>query len=219
VSAGWVSKLVARYRDEGEVAFEPRSRRPKTSPCALAAPTLELILRLRKELTDLDAGADTIAWHLAQHHQLTVSRSTISRYVGDAGLVVPEPRKRPKASYIRFQADLPKECWQSDFTHYPLAASTGGRGPDVEILSWLNDCTRYALGVTAHRRVSGPIVAATFRETVALHGIPASTLTDIQPGCAALGLPRRPASQDRCRPAPARRRCLTDRSARRLLAC
>ena len=30
VSEGWVSKLVARYRQEGEVAFEPRSRRPRT---------------------------------------------------------------------------------------------------------------------------------------------------------------------------------------------
>jgi transposase len=32
VSKGWVSKLVARYRAEGEAAFEPRSRRPKSSP-------------------------------------------------------------------------------------------------------------------------------------------------------------------------------------------
>ena len=32
VSKGWVSKLVARYRAEGEAAFEPRSRRPFTSP-------------------------------------------------------------------------------------------------------------------------------------------------------------------------------------------
>ena len=30
VSQGWVSRLVARYRAEGEAAFEPRSRRPKT---------------------------------------------------------------------------------------------------------------------------------------------------------------------------------------------
>ena len=38
VSKGWVSKLVARYRAEGEAAFEPRSRRPKTSPTALDRP-------------------------------------------------------------------------------------------------------------------------------------------------------------------------------------
>ena len=50
VSKGWVSKLVARYRAEGDAAFEPRSRRPKTSPNMTAAATVELIVRLRKEL-------------------------------------------------------------------------------------------------------------------------------------------------------------------------
>jgi hypothetical protein len=45
-------------------------------------------------------------------------------------------------------------------------------------LSWLDDHSRFALSVTVHHRVTGPIVLATFRQTVAAHGIPASTLTD-----------------------------------------
>jgi hypothetical protein len=68
---------------------------------------------------------------------------------------------------------MPNECWQSDFTHYRLTTST-----DAEILTWLDDCSRYALSLTAHTRVTGPIVLATFRKTVANHGAPASTLTD-----------------------------------------
>jgi transposase InsO family protein len=180
VSPGWVSKLVARYRAEGEAAFEPRSRRPRTSPAALPAATVELILRLRTQLTDqgLDAGADTIGWHLKHHHGHTVSRATIHRHLTDAGLVAPEPKKRPKSSYIRFQADLPNQCWQSDFTHYRLTRPDGTPGADTEILSWLDDCTRYALSVTAHTPVTAPIVLAAFRATTARHGIPASTLTD-----------------------------------------
>ena len=73
VSKGWVSKLVTRYRAEGEAAFEPRSRRPRTSPGAIEADTVELIVRLRKELAGqgLDAGPDTIAWHLEHHHGRT----------------------------------------------------------------------------------------------------------------------------------------------------
>ena len=64
-----MSKLVARYRAEGEAAFEPRSRRPKTSPTAIAVSTVEVIVELRRQLSGqgLDAGADTIAWHLAHH--------------------------------------------------------------------------------------------------------------------------------------------------------
>ncbi len=180
VSTGWVSRLIARYRAEGDVAFEPRSRRPKTSPGALPATTVELILRLRKELCDagLDAGPETIAWHLAQHHKTVVSRSSIARHLARAGLVVAEPKKRPKSSYIRFEASMPNETWQSDFTHYRLTRTDGSPGADTEIISWLDDCTRYALRVTAHPRVTGPIVLASFRSALTQHGIPASTLTD-----------------------------------------
>jgi transposase InsO family protein len=107
-----------------------------------------------------------------------VSQATISRYLTRHGLVVPEPKKKPKSSYIRFAAAMPNETWQADFTHYRLTRPDGRPGADTEILSWLDDCSRYALSVTAHHRVTGPIVLATFRKTVAEHGIPASTLTD-----------------------------------------
>ncbi|HEU4912402.1 MAG TPA: IS481 family transposase, partial [Actinomycetes bacterium] len=82
----------------GKAAFEPRSRRPHSSPTAVPAQTVELIYRLRDELTvaGLDAGPDTITM---------------------AGLVVSQPRRRPRPSYVRFAADLPDQTWQADFTH------------------------------------------------------------------------------------------------------
>ncbi|MGB8649193.1 MAG: IS481 family transposase, partial [Mycobacteriales bacterium] len=175
VSQGWVSRLVARYKVEGEAAFEPHSRRPRTSPTATTAESIELIVRLRKELSEqgLDAGPATLAWHLQHHHQLRISQSTIARTLTREGLVIPEPKKRPKSSYIRFEAAMPNECWQSDFTHYPLADGT-----DTEILSWLDDHARYALHVSAHRRLTGQLVLAAFREAYGQYGVPASTLTD-----------------------------------------
>jgi transposase InsO family protein len=175
VSTGWVSKLVARWRLEGDAAFEPRSRRPKRSPTAIAAGTVERIVELRHQLTGqgLDAGADTIRWHLEHHDHVTVSRATIDRTLRRHGLVTPAPAKRPRSSYVRFAAEQPNETWQADVTHWRLAD-----GVDVEILSWLDDHARYALSVTAHRRVTGPIVLAAFRTAVSRHGAPASTLTD-----------------------------------------
>jgi transposase InsO family protein len=180
VSQGWVSRLMARYRADGEAAFEPLSRAPKTSPTATPAETVEIVLRLRKQLqgAGLDAGADTIDWHLRHHHGSDLSRATTNRILVRAGAVTPDPSKRPKCSYLRFEADQPNETWQSDFTHYRLTNPDGTPGTDVEILTWLDDCSRYALSVTAHRRVTGPVVLATFRKTVAIHGVPASTLTD-----------------------------------------
>ena len=180
VSPGWVSKLVARYRSEGEAAFEPRSRRPKTSPKAVKASVVDQIVELRTKLSSagLDAGPDTIRWHLEHHHGIRVSSATISRYLAKAGLVTPQPQKKPRSSYIRFEADQPNECWQSDFTHYRLTTRSGAPGPHVEILSWLDDHSRKALSVTAHRRITGRTVLGCFREAVAIHGVPASTLTD-----------------------------------------
>jgi transposase InsO family protein len=175
VSQRWISRLVARYGAEGEAAFEPRSRRPHTSPTRLPQTTIDLIVELRNKLrtAGLDAGPHTIAWHLEHHHQLQVSVASISRHLAAAGLVTPTPAKRPKSSYIRFAAEQPNERWQADFTHWWLADKT-----HTEILTWLDDHSRYALSVTAQRRVTGPIVLDSFRKAVATHGIPASTLTD-----------------------------------------
>jgi transposase InsO family protein len=175
VSQSWISRLVARYRAEGEAAFEPRSRRPHGSPTRLPETTIRLIVELRAELSSkgLDNGPSTIAWHLRHHHGTVVSAASISRHLHAAGLVVPAPKKRPKASYIRFAAEQPNERWQADFTHWWLADHA-----HVEILDWLDDHSRYALSVSAHVRVTGPIVRDEFCKAIGAHGIPYSTLTD-----------------------------------------
>jgi transposase InsO family protein len=180
VSRQWVYKLLARYQVEGDAAFQPRSRRPRNQPRAIPAATAALIIRLRRELTlqGLDAGAHTIAWHLAEQHQLTVSPATIWRTLNKAGLIVAEPKKKPKAAYICFAAEQPNEMWQTDFTHYRLSRPDGTLGADVEILCFLDDHSRYALSVTCHHTVTGPAVVAAFRQTVADQGIPASVLSD-----------------------------------------
>jgi transposase InsO family protein len=180
VSRQWVHTLLARYDIDGEAGLQPRSRRPHGNSRGTPRPVEDRIVELRKQLVDagLDAGAHTIAWHLQREGTPVPAVSTIWRILVRRGFVVPQPHKRPKSSYIRFQADQPNECWQADFTHYRLTRPDGRPGPDSEILTWLDDCSRYALSVTAHHRVTGTIVVATFRQTIAEHGIPASTLTD-----------------------------------------
>src|ERR1700692_3223204 len=121
-----ITAVTVEKRPVSEVAKSygvARSRWPKPPPAAISPDTAELITRLRKELAGqgLDAGPQTIAWHLQQQHQVRVSPATVSRYLARQGLVTPDPSKRPKSSYIRFAAEMPNECWQSDFTHYPLA--------------------------------------------------------------------------------------------------
>jgi hypothetical protein len=94
---------------------------------------VELITRLRKELAGqgLDAGPQTIAWHLEHDHQVKVSPATVSRWLARQGLVTPDPSRRPKSSYIRFAAEQPNECWQSGFTPLPARRRPGHRDPDL----------------------------------------------------------------------------------------
>jgi transposase InsO family protein len=179
VSQPWVSRLVARYRAEGEAAFTPRSRRPSRSPSATSPEVGELVLRLRKQLVDhgLDAGAHTLCWHLREQHQHVVSAATVWRILNRHGQIIPAPNKRPRSSYLRFEAELPNQMWQTDFTHYRLAA---GRAPgaDVEVLNFLDDHSRYLLAAVAAPRVTGALVVEVFRAAVAAHGAPASVLSD-----------------------------------------
>jgi transposase InsO family protein len=168
-------RLVARYKAGGLDAVEPRSRRPKSNPQATGDKVRDFIVSKRLELTAAgwDAGPVTIAWHLEQAGLHVPSTSTIRRVLHAAGLVTPEPRKRPRSSYLRFEAARPNECWQSDFTHWPLAG-----GADTEIINWLDDHSRYLLAASAHAPVTGKVVVDTFLQASNAHGLPASTLTD-----------------------------------------
>lgn len=168
-------RLLTRYRSGGLDALEPASRRPKSNPHATSDQVRDRIIELRRELTGsgMDAGPVTIAWHLGQEGHRPPSTSTIRRILHAAGLVTPEPKKRPKNSYVRFEAAQPNDTWQSDFTHWHLADDT-----DVEILNWLDDHSRYLLGCTAIGRVTGPDVINDFLRLVDDYGPPASTLTD-----------------------------------------
>ena len=175
VSVVWVGKLVTRWRTGGWDAVEKQSTRPHTNPNATPPHVIDRIIELRHKLlaAGVDAGPHTIATHLRREHGTSPSPTTIWNILTRAGLITPEPRKRPKHSYLRFQADLPNECWQADFTHWRIA-----NGRDIEILLWLDDHSRYLLSATAHKPVTGTIVLTTFRAACEHHGTPQSTLTD-----------------------------------------
>jgi transposase InsO family protein len=183
VSRYWVQQLVQRYLAEGEAAFEPHSRRPHSSPHAVPAAVEEQIVRLRKELSrqGLDAGADTIRTHLARRtprsqtssQAAPPSVSTIWRILTRRGFVTPQPQKRPRSSWHRFDAEQPNERWQADTTHWQLADGT-----PAEILNLLDDHSRLALACVPRRTITGPDVVHAFHEAFARWGIPASVLTD-----------------------------------------
>ena len=175
VSRFWVQQLVRRYEVEGEAGLVPRSRRPRRSPQAVSITVENEIVRLRKQLTDqgLDAGAVTIAVHLERQDLAVPAISTIWRILTRRGFVVPQPQKRPKSSFIRFEADQPNERWQADTTHWRLSAGT-----EVEILNVVDDHSRLLIAADARAVTLAADVVATFADAFTRHGLPASVLTD-----------------------------------------
>lgn len=175
VSRRHIHRLLARFKVGGLEALEPRSRRPNHNPRALSRELRGEIIRLRTHLLaqGLDAGAASIAWHLREAKLHTPAHSTIWRILKAEGLVTPQPKKRPKAYVIRFEAVQPNETWQSDFTHWRLSD-----GSDVEIINWLDDHSRLLLHCAVFKAITGKIVIDSFNACRNEYGTPFSTLTD-----------------------------------------
>jgi transposase InsO family protein len=175
VHRSWIYKLLARYRDGGYEALEPRSRRPRSCRHGTPPEVVEAIVELRSELQSEghDAGAETIAYHLAQQKKDVPSLSTIWRILRREGLVVSQPQKRPRCSLIRFQAELPNEMWQADVTHWELSG-----GQHAEILNVIDDHSRLFLASEAFSTVKARDVVDVFHGAAELHGLPASFLSD-----------------------------------------
>ena len=175
VSKSWVAKLVARYRVGGYAALAPRSKAAHRIANRTPDQTEDRIVRLRKELSEggFDAGADTIHYHLSLTDPSPPSVSSIWRVLKRRGFITPEPHKRPKSSYIRFEAELPNETWQSDVTFFELADGT-----KVEILNFVDDFSRICVASKVLRTTTSPDVVATLYEAGRAWGLPASLLTD-----------------------------------------
>jgi len=164
-----------RYLAEGLVGLEARSRAPKTSPRRVGGDVEDLVVGLRKELDNLgvDSGPATIQWHLGRRGLRAVpSQATIWRVLVRRGFVVPEPRKRPKSSFRRFEADAPNELWQADCIEHTIATGT------VKILSFIDDHSRVALRVRALPAATSEATWTTFCEATTRWGVPLGQLSD-----------------------------------------
>ncbi len=175
VSKAWVDKLVERYHQGGYEALTPRSRRPHSCSHAIADEVQCAIVAMRHELEagGHDHGPHSIVHLLRERGYAAPSVATVWRILQRQGLITPQPQKRPKSSFIRFEAHLPNELWQADTTHWRLAD-----GSDVEILDCLDDHSRLLVVCDAFRTVKAADVVASLAEAWSINGYPAALLTD-----------------------------------------
>ena len=170
-------KWANRYRAEGLVGFEPRSRCPRSSPGRIGAVVEDALVACRARLADqgLDHGATTVHWHLGEDPAWAgrvPSVATIHRVFVRRGLVTPQPKKRPRSSWKRFEAPAPNEWWQIDAMEWTIATGV------VHVFNIIDDHSRVAIRSLAVRDATSAQAWTTFCQGARQWGPPAGMLSD-----------------------------------------
>lgn len=164
-------KYRRRWAQEGPAGLVERSRRPLSSPTRTTLEVEDRIVRFRKDLV-VDNGAQAIAWHLAREG-VTVSAATVHRILVRRGMVTPQPEKRPKSSWKRFEWPRPNDAWQIDATKWALSDNR-----EIWIMDVLDDHSRVLI---AARVCDGPTSHAAWEALshgIADWGAPAHVMSD-----------------------------------------
>lgn len=174
-------KWKRRFERDGLNGLRDLPRRPNSTPNTTPIEIEDAVVRARKELADAGDfnGPLSIAARLATQGVSPVpSRASIARILTRRGQVRPQPRKRPRSSYRRFQAGRPNEMWQSDWTGWHLSDRDGVRRP-VAIAGTLDDHSRLLVGIgVGTGDGNGELVWAVMLAAISTYGIPMSSLTD-----------------------------------------
>ena len=119
-------KYRGRFAAEGLVGLEPRSRRPRSSPNRVPSEMARLIIQARDRLAveGWDNGALSIRNRLLRDGHQPPTWRTVHRVLVGAGRVEPQPKKKPRSGYRRFEFPAPDDCWQIDAFDYRLAGGT-----------------------------------------------------------------------------------------------
>jgi hypothetical protein len=86
-------------------------------------------------------------------------------------------------------------------------------GAECKVVTGVDDHSRYCVIASVVPRATGRAVCLAFAAALQTFGIPDEVLTDIQSGWRGIRADLSAGGEDRCRPAPARHRYLTEWSA------
>lgn len=172
-----------RTRVQQEGAWRARSTRPKRCPHGTPKVVAQAVLAARKRLPGDENGADSVRYELdklaveqdwASQGLRVPARSTIHRILVAAGLVTPEPRKRPKSAWRRFAYARPRDCYQIDATVIDLPSLPAG----TVVFEVLDDCTRMLVSTLAWRAEDMQGSCRAMRRAFTDYGPPAIVLSD-----------------------------------------
>jgi putative transposase len=176
VSRAWFYKVRSEAKSVGVLkALETKRPVPLTSPGSTTREMTKLLLETRADLESegKDHGPLSVIATLSRRRLVPPSRATVARIFTRAGVVVPEPRKKPRSAYQRFVYPQPNACWQIDATEWRLAS-----GKAVAIFQLLDDHSRLALASLVATGETSEAAVAVVALGMGRHGVPEKFLSD-----------------------------------------
>jgi transposase InsO family protein len=173
VSRQSVHAWVRRYEQGGLGGLMDRSRRPESCPHQVSAEMEAAVCELRREHPRW--GPLRLAHELGRTGVSPVpSRMSVYRVLVRHGLIEPQPRKRPRDSYVRWERDAPMALWQMDLVSGIFLAD----GTEAKLVTGVDDHSRFCVICQVVVRATGRAVCLAFAAALRQFGVPGEVLTD-----------------------------------------
>src|SRR5512143_2968417 len=171
VGVSSIALWLRAYRAQGEAGLQgkltQRPPRPQVAPAVK-----QKVVALKRRHPDL--GIQKISQFLRRVLWLPVSRETVRRTLHEQHLLKkqkPRPPRHP-APPRSFERATPNQLWQTDIFTFRLG------GKNAYLIGFLDDHSRYVVGLDVFRSQTAEHVLEVYRRAVAEYGVPKEMLTD-----------------------------------------
>jgi transposase InsO family protein len=168
-----VHAWLRRYADAGLAGLVDQSSRPATCPHQMAPQVEARLVELRFEHPSW--GPRTLRHQLAEDGvEPLPGRSSIYRFLVRHGLILPQPRRRKRADFRRWERSRSMELWQMDV----MGGVRLEDGTELKVVTGIDDHSRFCISAKlVHRATARPVCEA-LADALRRHGVPDQILTD-----------------------------------------
>jgi transposase InsO family protein len=161
------------YATEGLGGLADRSSKPLSCPHQMPPEVEARIVQLRTEHPGW--GSRTILYWLEREGVRPLpGRTSVDRCLVRHGLLSPQPQRRKRADYRRWERSRAMELWQMDIVGGVQLAD----GTDAKIVSGIDDHSRFVVSAWVVARATAVPVCDALELALARHGVPEAILTD-----------------------------------------
>ena len=148
--------------NETEWDLKDKSKRPKTIHYRITSEIEKKIINLRNKTG--------FGEHKLVNYFPEISHATIYKVLNKNNLTNPNPNRKKRIKYIRWQRKHPNSLWQMDTSDQKIEGKY--------CFAVIDDCSRYCLGLFALNNVSTKIIIHLLDTLFKIHGKPREILTD-----------------------------------------